>query len=631
MCGIAGICDFRAHSTREHLDKMTALIAHRGPDDSGFEWRRAGSAEIGFGHRRLSIIDLSPAGHQPMISSCGNYIIIYNGELYNYKEVMKELQQEGVDFHTSSDTEVVLNAFIKWGVKAMQHFNGMFAFSILDLKNEKVTLVRDRVGVKPLYYHWNSELFLFASEIKAFYGHPDFKKKIDLNSLGLYLQYGYISAPFSIYQDTFKVKPGHLVEIDLKSKKIREEKYWDINDHYDKPRLRISVEDATEELERLFVSAFNYRMVSDVPVGIFLSGGYDSTAVAAILQKDKSRPISTFTIGFHEKEWDEAGYARQIAKSLGTEHHEKYCSHGETIALLSSIPEILDEPLADQSVIPTFMLSKLAREHVKVALSADGGDELFAGYNRYHSVLKHFTHWKTKKYGSPALLKLLSAPAAMLLPQHSTRLQLLESVLNNSIQRYASIATRYFGDKEVYKMISRLPDLAGSNQDPDTLRRKGTDDLNDMLALDFRNYLVDDCLMKVDRCTMAVGLEGREPLLDHRISEFAAQLPGSYKNPGNSSKFMLKQIVHKYIPKELMDRPKMGFSIPLSQWLLHELKPLLDEYTSVQELKREGIFDPVQVTTLKEAFLRTGDHALGQKIWNIILFRMWNKKWNGAS
>jgi len=388
MCGISGFCDFKKKSSENILKNMTDALIHRGPDSSGYSFFEYETYQVGLGHRRLSILDLSSHGHQPM--SFENLDIVFNGEIYNFKEIKKELLELGYSFYSNSDTEVILKSYYQWGIKAVDRFNGMFAITIYDKKENKLILIRDRVGVKPFYYYKKDSLILFSSELKSFHKYPNFEKIIDKNSLSLYLQFGYIPEPHSIFKNSYKLKAGHYIEIDLKSQKIEEIKYWDVVDFYNKPKIDISQEEAILKTEELLKSSFEYRMVSDVPVGVFLSGGYDSSLVVSILENGRNEKLNTFTIGFKEKGFDEAPYAKEVAKYLGTNHTEYYCTQKDALEIIPKLAEMYDEPFGDSSAIPTTLVSALARKSVTVSLSADGGDEIFAGYGKYTTTKQYF-------------------------------------------------------------------------------------------------------------------------------------------------------------------------------------------------------------------------------------------------
>ncbi|MCX6723491.1 MAG: asparagine synthase (glutamine-hydrolyzing), partial [Candidatus Staskawiczbacteria bacterium] len=387
MCGIIGIRDFRNKISPQILSKMTDILSYRGPDDSGIYIDEKNN--VGFGHRRLSILDLSSAGHQPMSDDNENIWVTFNGEIYNFKEIRKELENKGHRFKSNSDTEVIVKSYEEWGIEAVKKYRGMFAFAIWDKTKEKLFLVRDRAGVKPLYYYHKDNLFLFSSELKSFHQHPKFEKEINFDALALFLQFGYILAPHTIFQDAYKLNPGHYLEID-KNGSLKEIKYWDITDYYLEKPINKPEDEIEKELEQILIESFNYRMVSDVPVGVFLSGGIDSSLVAALLQTNSKNSIKTFTIGFNEKEYNEAPYAKKIARHLKTDHNEIYCTSKDALEIIPKLSEIYDEPFGDSSSIPTYLVSKFARQQVKVALSADAGDELFCGYSRYELLNNYY-------------------------------------------------------------------------------------------------------------------------------------------------------------------------------------------------------------------------------------------------
>lgn len=387
MCGIAGFIDFNHKSTLENLQAMTIVMPHRGPDGQGEFLEELDTASIGLGHRRLSIIDLSHAADQPM--HFGKLSIVYNGEIYNYNEIREELIGLGHQFETHSDTEVILHSWKEWGEAGITKWRGMFAILLVDRETQKVTCIRDRAGVKPFFYFFKNGLFLFGSELKCLMAHPAFEKVLNPAAVASFLQYGYVSAPYSIFADTHKLMPGHLLEICLKKRTLRSKQYWNVYDYYNKPKLKISLPEAISETEKILKKAFEYRMVSDVPVGVFLSGGYDSTCVTALLQQGRTEKIKTFTIGAVDAKLDEAPFAKEIAQRLGTDHTEYYCSIDEAKDIIPTLPEYFDEPFADSSAIPTILVCRMAREKVTVALSADAGDEVFAGYNRYDYISRY--------------------------------------------------------------------------------------------------------------------------------------------------------------------------------------------------------------------------------------------------
>lgn len=627
MCGLCGFIDFNSETTLETLDKMVSTIIHRGPDDKGIEIYSSDNCTVGFGHARLSIIDLSVLGHQPM--SYDRFTIVYNGEIYNYKEIRRELQGLGHTFISGSDTEVILHSYEQWGSECVHKFIGMFAFVIYDKKKHQIVVFRDRAGVKPFYYYWENGLFLFGSELKVFHQHIGFKKEINLEAVHLYFQYGYIPSPYSIFKNCHKLNSGHILTFDLTSGTMEIQKYWDIVDHYRKPQLGISYPDAINEVEKLLISACNYRMVADVPVGVFLSGGFDSTAVTAILQKDRTEKIKTFTIGF-ETGTNEAPYAKATARYLGTDHTEYYCSTADVENIIPELPLYFDEPFSDDSALPTILVSKLARKDVTVALSADAGDEIFGGYNNYRSLNRNIAMLKSiPGFLHAPLSAILSNMAKLPLRSHQLlkhQMVTLSAGLKIYNQDYISFIYDRMQSYPAHVMKSLL--IGEPNNPYNNLlgRNLFKDDISVAMAMDYKNYLQNDILTKVDYATMSVSLEGREPLLDHRLVEFVARLPVQYKYDGITTKKILRDIVYKYVPKDMMDRPKTGFSMPINTWLKSDLRPFLDEMLSEEMIKRSGIFNVRQVMNIKKSFLQDsdGDQTI---IWKILQFQQWYNLW----
>lgn len=628
MCGISGFCDFKKKSSENILKNMTDALIHRGPDSSGYSFFEYETYQVGLGHRRLSILDLSTQGHQPM--KYKNLEIVYNGEIYNFKEIRKELKDSNYIFGSNTDTEVILKAYDKWGLKMVDRFIGMFAIVIYDKTTSTLLCIRDRAGVKPLYYYFKDGLFLFASELKSFYKHKEFQKQISKEGLSLFFQYGYILEPYSIFEDTYKLKAGHYLKLDLKTSVININKYWDVIDFYNKPKLDISFEEAKQETEQLLKSACEYRMVSDVPVGIFLSGGYDSSAVAAILQKDRIKKLKTFSIGFYEKKYNEAHYAKDISKHLGTEHTEYYCTQKDAQDLLPLIGDIWDEPFGDKSNIPTLLVSKLARKEVTVSLSADGGDEVFGGYGKYTEILKYNKLFSKRPisnnianlldfidvrsfFGQNKSYKFLNKYERFKL---TLKAENEIDVLKNSIY--------CFLPSEVKKLLNNFEKNIETCFDDIRFLNQNNDSLDKIMAIDYKTYQLDDILVKVDRATMSVGLEGREPLLDHRIIEFVSTLPSKYKIKNGEKKYILKEIVHNYIPKELMDRPKMGFGFPLKEWFGDELKKYILEYLDSEKITKIGLLNVQEVEVLKKDWLVNNRNL--NKLWLILNFVMWYER-----
>ena len=630
MCGISGFCDFNKKLSEKDLQKATICLQHRGPDDEGAAVFETNKATIGLGHRRLSILDLSPQGKQPMYSDDNDVVLILNGEVYNFLEIRKELEALGHSFHSNSDTEVIIKAYLQYGIDTVHKFIGMFAFALFDKKKQLIYLLRDRAGVKPLHYFYKNDCVLFASELKSIYTYPVFEKSINEEAVSLFFKYAYIRTPHTIFKNTYKVEPGHYIKIDVENKKVDNVKYYDVLDYYNKPKLTISEEDASTEVEKLFTSAFQYRMVSDVPVGVFLSGGYDSSVVAAILQKNNSQKIKTFTIGFHEKKYNEAEHAKKIAEYIGTDHNEYYCTTSEAQDIFPLLADIYDEPFGDSSGIPTTLVSMFARKQVTVALSADGGDEIFAGYNRYAQSNKiNQVYNKTPLVFRTAIAKILHAVPLKHLPllkEQTLAFGKLEEILI-SRDRYsiADILSKHYTNRQLTNLLQRF------NPDINLYNNLGkinneNDFINTLLALDYKTYMIDDILVKVDRATMSVGLEGREPFLDQRIIEFVAQLPSELKYKNGSKKYLLKKIAHKYIPKQLLEKPKSGFGLPVYEWLKTDLKHLLFDYINEEQLSKHNFINAENAINLRDEFV-SGKHNDENQIWLLLMFQMWWCRW----
>ncbi|SHE68361.1 asparagine synthase (glutamine-hydrolyzing) [Flavisolibacter ginsengisoli] len=632
MCGIAGFIDFKNRSTEDVLSEMAAALSHRGPDGQGTYFQQLQYAQLGLGHRRLSIIDLSHAADQPM--HYDGLHIIFNGEIYNYNEIRDQLIQKGHQFQTHSDTEVILHAWREWGEQAIEQWHGMFAIALFDERSNELICIRDRAGVKPFYYYWKDDTFLFGSELKSLIAHPAFIKQIDRDAVASYLQYGYIAHPNCIYSNTYKLPAGHLLRLELDLKLVNTVQYWNVYDHYNKPKLQIDLPEAIEETEKILEKAFQFRMVADVPVGVFLSGGYDSTCVTALLQKNSTERIKTFTIGTTDNKLDEAPFAKQIADQLCTDHTEYYCTPKEALDIIPGLPYYYDEPFADSSAIPTMLVSRMARQNVTVALSADAGDEIFAGYNRYDYIFRY----GRKINALPRPVRQLAVAAMSGIsskripywrnqPNFHSRYDKLKNILADpSPSELLKNLNQVFNDKEIEELFANHVTELNTSHNSSELLNMDQDPLAYMMAIDYQTYMVDDILQKVDRATMAVSLEGREPFLDQDIIEWAAQLPSSYKYYEGQKKYILKQIVHKYIPKEIMERPKMGFGIPVDNWLSHELKDLVEEHLSEASLKLHGLFNVQEVRNIVSDFLN-GRKEKHLKVWYLLMFQMWYKQW----
>ena len=619
MCGIAGFIDFAKRSDENILKKMTDILHHRGPDDSGYSFYKKDNFFIGLGHRRLSILDLSSYGHQPM--KFNSLEIVYNGEVYNFKEIRDELKNYGYKFESNSDTEVVLKAYHKWSIKAIDKFNGMFAIAIYDKKNEELVLMRDRAGVKPLFWYFDTEIFIFGSELKAFHKHPLFKKEILDDSIALYLQYGYIPQPSTIFKNTYKLENGSFLVFNTKNKKIKQKKYWDIYDIYQRPKLKISEDEALNRLDHILNSSIRYRMISDVPFGSFLSGGYDSSLITAIMQKNSTSKIKTFTIGFDSKRYDESQYAKKIATYLGTEHTSYTATAKDALKIFPELPFVYDEPIADDSIIPTLIVSKLAKKSISVSLSADGGDELFGGYSGYlkslrsHSVLKRFP---LRSYVGNLLQYAKWFTFDDKLQRRINRISYLlksETIIDTQ---------KIFGNFFLENDVKRL--LKCKSYTHKSILKSLEDNIDYLLANDFQTSQIDKLLVKVDRATMYYSLEGREPLLDYNLIEFAAQLPSKYKIRANKSKYLLKKLTHTYIPKEVIDRPKMGFSTPIKEWLQSSFSEYIKYYFDEGKIKQQDIFNANEINKIKNSYLNNKDINMRQ-LWSLLIFQMWYEKW----
>ena len=637
MCGIVGFIDQSKQTSQKQLEQMRDTITYRGPDSAGSEFFEHDDFTLGLGHRRLSILDLSPLGSQPM--SYEHLTLIHNGEVYNFQEIKEELIQEGYDFISHTDTEVILKAFHAWGVKCVQKFRGMFAFAIYDKEEKKLFIFRDRAGVKPLYYHTSAKLFLFGSELKTFYQHPKFQKTINKKALPYYFRFGYIPAPLTIFDKTYKLKPGHYLVVNTLTNHYKEKEYWNIETEYLKKKIDDSEEMTIAKLEEILLESFKLRMVSDVPIGIFLSGGIDSSLVTALLQKSSDIPLKTFTIGFKEEEYNEATFAKKIANYLGTDHTEHYCTKQDILDVVTDLPLMYDEPFGDSSAIPTLLVSKLAREKVAVVLGGDGGDEVFAGYSKYFTLEKvvSIQKSKTKRIFLKILVSLISENLIFfinnLLPKTKKQKNIKDKYqkFKNAIQSdsFAQMfinASSYVDNKTLDRvLIDNSIDFELSNFDVfDKVSHLSP--LDQMTLCDYKTFMVDDVLTKVDRASMAVSIEAREPLLDHKIIEFSARIPSSLKYKNSVGKYLLKKVLYKHIPKELIERPKSGFQIPLYEWLKSDLRELLDFYLSRERLALSGIYHVEEIEKLKDDYYHDKSVNISL-LWFILMYEMWREKW----
>ena len=615
MCGLLGVVDYSKTLNSAVFSEMLNSMQHRGPDDEGVDVFFTSASSIFLGHKRLSILDLSIHGHQPMIYE--HLAIVYNGEVYNFKEIQQQLIVKGYSFNSDSDTEVILKAYHCWGVSAVDRFRGMFAFAIFDSNLQEILIFRDRAGVKPLYYSLIDNQFIFSSELKPFLKYSEFDRSLDHEAIASYLYFGYIHAPKTIFKRAYKLLPGYYLKFKILTKKIETHSYWDINKYYEKEE--ISSENLVEELESILTEAFNLRMVANVPIGTFLSGGIDSTIVTAILQKNSTNPINTFTIGFEDKNYDESGYAREIADYLGTNHTERICKKEDALEIIKTLPFIYDEPFADSSAIPTILASKLAKEKVSVVLSGDGGDELFCGYGSYLLMEKRYAFINSIPFKKFINKTLNILPLPLLFLNKIDEKSYIKYMRFKSVLECDDIATAFKFSSSVFSK-DEIKNLIGKEIFIPKEPYIKTSDLEKMMVSDFNGYLPDDLLVKVDRATMSVSLEGREPLLDHKIIEFAAKIPIAQKK----NKQILKEILKSYLPEDLFIRKKQGFGIPINTWLRSDLKYLLDEYLSEEILKKYGIFNIEYVAKLLKLFyLGKNDD---RKVWTILMFQMWYSK-----
>jgi asparagine synthase (glutamine-hydrolysing) len=642
MCGIVGFVSRKAfNELHEDLPAATASLAHRGPDDSGIFLNA--EQGVGLGHRRLSIIDLTAAGHQPMTSDNGRLHIVFNGEIYNYREIRKTLEGFGDKFHSATDTEVILKSYQRWGSQCLERFIGMFAIAIWDQNAQSLFLARDRLGIKPLFYYVNHGIFLFASELKALMAFQSFPRVLDHEAISLFLHYQYIPAPRTVFTDTRKLEPGH--HITLNGKSLNKRQWWDtaVNDTVESIQFPMVEKNAILRLDELLTQAVSDRLISDVPLGALLSGGVDSSAIVAIMQKVSRSPVRTFSIGFEDKAYNEAPWAKQIAKHLGTDHTELYVTSTDALNVIPKLPAIYDEPFADSSAVPTFLVSELTRGQVTVALSGDGGDEQFAGYVRYWmtEAMALWMKWLPSRFRDLLKQGLLKIPI-------STLAQLYSSVRNHLPKR---LHVENFSDKwqklvdqlsysdlsELYRMTiaiwSRedIHKLTGDWVPNSTFERVFSESLNlsslkQLMIVDRHTYLPDAMLTKVDRASMAASLEVRVPMLDHRVVEFTSRLPDSLKYRNGKGKYLLMELLCNYVPRYLVERPKMGFGIPIADWFRNDLKELLNDYLSTGHLKDEGLFDPQLVRrTLKEH--QTGITNHQHRLWTLLMWEMWREKW----
>lgn len=625
MCGIAGFCNM-PENWHENIRRMNDRLSHRGPDAEGI-WSNEEHSVV-LGHRRLSILDLSESGSQPMISANGRYVIVLNGEIYNFKKIKQKMSysNKNISFNGTSDTEILLEAFAIYGMKAtLNMVKGMFAVALYDRDEQKLQLARDRMGEKPLYYGFIGGKFIFASDIASIAENLYFKDEIDRDALTLYFRYGYIPAPYTIYKNIRKLEAGSIAELTAPFTKIKEEKYWDIRDIACRGQNNLfkgSLEEASDELDRLLKESINGQMVADVPVGAFLSGGIDSATVVAIMQKLAGEKVRTFTVGLENEAFNEASEAKKIAEYLGTAHTEIYITEKEAMEVIPQISFIYGEPFADSSQIPTYLVSRLAKDTVTVALSGDGGDELFCGYNMYNLIGKRWSRLNN----IPDPLKVSTGLCITHSPlKHDPFFFRLAHYLKakNVTELYELTGSAVEGIDHLV-LNGEIPDYKYNQYKGNTLKNPK----ENLMLMDMLMYHPDDILVKVDRSGMAVSLESRIPLLDKDIIEFAWSLPLSYKENAGVTKRVLKNVLYKYVPRELMERPKKGFSIPIHQWLRSgELREWAGELLNSSKIRDQGFLDYRVVEAYWNDFLRTGKWNV--HIWYLLMFEQWYEKKDG--
>lgn len=646
MCGIAGLyCRDNSRNRDESksiAERMNDAMHVRGPDSHGL-WQDPDSPLV-LAHRRLAIIDLSADGHQPMQSASDRYVVSYNGEIYNYLEIQKELSALGVKFKGRSDTEVMLAAIDRWGLNAaLQKLNGMFAIALWDRQTRELHLIRDRVGKKPLYFGWiggenaKNRDFGFASELKALCAHPKFEKRINRQALNGYMRVAAVSAPHSIYEDVYMLPPGHRICINTETLD-RKTDFLSLMQPYWSPKTAIQSaragminrpdEDIIDEFEGVLSTCVKDRMMSDVPLGAFLSGGIDSSSVVALMQAQSSTKIKTYTIGFKEAGFNEAEYAKDVAAHLQTDHHELYLSANDAMNIIPDLPQMYDEPLGDSSAIPTFLVSKFARQDVTVALSGDGGDEMLGGYNRH---IQGPNIWNTMRFIPHPLRKLMTRTAQSVQTETWDKLRPSSPQFGRKIHKAAGIFALKDPEQVYHGLLTQW-----DNSDDVVLHSlthhnhfdfpEGLSMAEKMMFADFTSYMHHSILTKVDRASMAVSLEARAPLLDKRVFNYAWSLPMHMKIRGGKGKYLLREVLARHIPRHLFERPKQGFAIPVGDWLRGPLKDWAQDLLDPTALKTDGIFDPAAIQTVWDAHLAgQGNHS--ERLWTLLMLQAWKKKW----
>jgi asparagine synthase (glutamine-hydrolysing) len=639
MCGIAGFIDPRTPDPEGTCRAMADALYHRGPDDCGYYLQR--DVGLGLAFRRLAIVDLSPAGHQPMGSASGRYQIIFNGEVYNHLEIRRQLESAAhVAWRGRSDTETLLAAFEAWGIApALRRCVGMFALAVWDSEKRRLTLARDRAGEKPLYYGTSGSTFLFGSELKALKAHPGFRAEINRDCLALYLRHNYVPEPFSIFHGIRRLPPGTTVEVDARGRCAEPESYWSAAAMVDEAsggEYRGAEGEAVDALDSVLSEAVALQMVADVPLGAFLSGGIDSSIVVALMQKQSVRKVRTFTIGFTEPAYDESPHARAVAAHLGTEHTELLVTPRQAMDVIPRLAHIYDEPFADSSQIPTLLVSQMARQHVTVALSGDGGDELFGGYNRYAWAKRV---WGVMGFQRP-VRKLTARAIRAVSPENWSRLFTYGRALLPAHYRAAQMGDKLHKFADLidcsqsglyYTLVSHWPapaEVVIGGREPRTLltdlmaSSTGRTFEERMMFWDLLTYLPGDILVKVDRAAMAVSLETRVPMLDHRVMQFAWSLPLAMRVRGGEGKWLLKRLLSRYVPPALTDRPKTGFGIPIDSWLRGPLRGWAEELLDERRLRSEGFFNPAPIREKWREHL-SGGRNWAYWLWDILMFQAW--------
>ncbi|MBI9035991.1 MAG: asparagine synthase (glutamine-hydrolyzing) [Bacteroidales bacterium] len=643
MCGITGFWDQSrsiSQNTYENiLTHMTDTLQHRGPDDHGTWFNAEDGISLGF--RRLAILDITPTGHQPMHSPDGRYSIIFNGEIYNFLGLRSELESYGIPFKGRSDTEVVLAAVSHWGIeKTVKRLNGMFAIALWDHAEKTLYLIRDRIGIKPLFYGWVGKTLLFGSELKSLRANPKFQVEINRDALHLLLHHNYIPGPSTIYQDVYKLQPGSFLRVSANGNS-QQTTYWSLDDvvkyGLSNP-FSGTKEEAIEILDSILRNSVKERMIADVPLGAFLSGGIDSSLIVALMQAQSNQPVRTFSIGFQEEKFNEAIYAKEVAQHLGTQHTELYVTSREAQAVITTIPKFFDEPFADSSQIPTYLVSKLARNEVTVALSGDGGDELFAGYNRYENTDKLYRGNILRFLSEKQRVNLLSTPQRFIgkIPagiKQGAFGRKAEDKINLFTNKALNLWGKYQTRESIYQQIISVwknpEDVVIGGNKPETVftqmesNKTSKDFLKRAMYADMMVYLPDDILTKVDRASMANSLEARAPLLDdHRITEFAWMLPNEWKMRGDTRKWLLKQVLYRYIPKKLVDRPKMGFGVPIGDWIRTDLRDWAETLLDESRLKKEGFFNPEPIKRMWKSHVAQ-ETNWQYPLWGVLMFEAW--------